>query len=193
MLARRIRRSADDAHEPSRVNLLLSSMPPAPVGGTGRVRGRQGGGPLPTEQTLTDLERFAQRVDTLERLAAKQHVQLTNLAEHVRRVLLVVGAAGAMLDEILRKSCRLFAVLEMQQPASRSKELLRSASGKSGKCTTRFCAYCARGWMLSCARTWSGRVCDPPLQKPYDYGSRYAKGMGYILEDHFVTLWRCWH
>jgi hypothetical protein len=38
---------------------------------------------------------------------------------------------------------------------------------------------------------------DLPLANPYDapnsYFRRYGDAMGYILVDHFVTLWRGWH
>ena len=53
-------------------------------------------------EALTPLEELTQRVVTLERLAAAQHIGVVNVEEHMRRVLLIVGAAGTMLSEVRR-------------------------------------------------------------------------------------------
>ena len=65
---------------------------------------------------------------------------------------------------------------------------LIGSNGGNGK----FCARFASRKMLRCA---DARGLSAP--NPYNFAHRHHKGckgqMGYILEEHFVTLWRGWH
>jgi hypothetical protein len=55
-----------------------------------------------SNDTFADLEHLASKVATLERLAAAQRITVASVEEHARRILLVVGAADAMLAKTRR-------------------------------------------------------------------------------------------
>jgi len=54
----------------------------------------------------------------------------------------------------------------------------------------RFCNHYNDWRMLSCGGI-RGFGSAKPVHNPHRYGIRFGNGMGYILEEHFVTLWRC--
>ncbi len=54
-------------------------------------------------------------------------------------------------------------------------------------------AMAAAGQMLMCGGVERGFAVGKPLHHPHRYDKRFEGRMGYILEEHFVTLWRGWH